>query len=258
MAMRGALPEAHPLIAATLRRERATLSHVDGLLFVSDSARRFTTASLGASVDVPTAVVHNVVDDEISRPDVLPAPSSDLITVGVLNPIKRHHLLIEAVAEMAQAGRQVTLTIVGDGPERGHLEELAQSAGVGHLVQFAGQVDRVTDLLLRHRCYVHASSAETFGISVAEAMAVGLPVAVVPGGALAEVVRDGVDGIHLESDPGVMAGQIAALLDQPDRMTAMGAAGRARVDACYRAAVVGPQLLSVLSGREVFAEGKVA
>lgn len=258
MVLRGVLPEGHPLVEATLRRERATLSLVDGLLFVSDIARRATTTALGGHVDVPTAVVPNIVDDGIFRPDLLPAPSADLVSVGVLNPLKRHHLLVEAVAEMMRSGRSVTLTLVGGGPSRGDLEELAASLGVSHLVHLVGQVDSVPDVLIAHRCYVHSSSAETFGISVAEAMAVGLPVAVVPVGGLAEVVRDGIDGIHLDADPAVMAAQILALLDAPDRMTAMGAAGRARVDACYRADVVGPQLLSVLSGHESLVGGMVA
>jgi len=80
-------------------------------------------------------------------------------------------------------------------------------------------------------CLVHVCPVETFGLTVAEAMACGRPVVAVASGALPEVV-DGVGVLAPADDPAAFAEAVRALLADPARAAALGAAARDRaVDA---------------------------
>lgn len=93
--------------------------------------------------------------------------------LGRLDPIKRYHLVIEAAAPLLDDSRK--LLIVGDGDERGRLEEVARSHGAEKNVIFAGERHDVGAMLSALDLFVASSSQETFGLSVLEALANGLP-----------------------------------------------------------------------------------
>jgi glycosyltransferase involved in cell wall biosynthesis len=73
------------------------------------------------------------------------------------------------------------------------------------------------------------SDHETFGHAYLEAWSAGLPVIAGDIPPLREVVREGVDGLHVRNEPDAIAGAILALLRDPERARRMGAAGRERV-----------------------------
>jgi glycosyltransferase involved in cell wall biosynthesis len=91
--------------------------------------------------------------------------------VGRLEPSKRFDRLIRAVAEIPD----VTLLLVGHGPARAALEQVAEIHGVGHRVVFAGAVGHARDMLCAMDVFASPSDSETFGLAVLEAMACGLP-----------------------------------------------------------------------------------
>ena len=72
------------------------------------------------------------------------------------------------------------------------------------------------------------SDHETFGHTYLEAWCAGRPVIAGDIAPLREVVREGIDGLHAANEPHAIADAILALLADPARATAMGAAGRAR------------------------------
>ncbi|MFI0366462.1 glycosyltransferase [Actinomadura sp. 1N219] len=90
--------------------------------------------------------------------------------VGRLVPTKRFDLLIEAVARLDG----VRLLLVGAGPLRGTLQQLARDAGVA--VHFAGGTSDVAGALAAMDVLAAPSVQETFGLGVVEALAAGLPV----------------------------------------------------------------------------------
>lgn len=94
-----------------------------------------------------------------------------------------------AIAAASALGRD--LIVVGDGPERGRLEQMA-----GPSVRFAGWVDRGTlvDLFARSNAYI-VPGIEDFGIAPVEAMAAGKPVVAFRGGGVGETVLDGQTGV---------------------------------------------------------------
>ncbi len=80
----------------------------------------------------------------------------------------------------------------------------------------------------RATIFAMPSEHETFGQTYVEAWCAGLPVIAGDIGPLREVVREGVDGLHVRNEPRSVADAILALLRDPERTRRMGEAGRAR------------------------------
>jgi glycosyltransferase involved in cell wall biosynthesis len=110
------------------------------------------------------------------------------------------------------------------------LAALAKELGVSHAVRFPGRVSLEEKLALYQdaRVFAQPTIYEGFGVAHAEAMAAGLPVITSPRGAIPEVVGD--CGRYVEPDDASgMAGQICALLGDPDTAQSLGRAARERV-----------------------------
>ena len=157
-----------------------------------------------------------------------------LLCVARLAPAKNHALLLQTVARLRESGRDVSLTLVGDGPLRGALEERARELGISERVRFAG---RRTDTAAFYRdcdLFVLLSDYEGMPMSIIEAMASGLPVVATRAGGVAELVDDGVNGALVEADAAAAAGAIAAICDDP-ALYARLSAGAVRTSSHYSA-----------------------
>ncbi|MFG1652362.1 glycosyltransferase family 4 protein [Micromonospora sp. NPDC049275] len=100
--------------------------------------------------------------------------------VGGLIPRKGVLRLLEAFALCRAEDRSLTLTFVGEGPLQGRLTERAAELGLSEALRFTGAVPPETALRLmrEHDVLVHPSQFETFGMTVVEASAAGMPVLV--------------------------------------------------------------------------------
>ena len=101
----------------------------------------------------------------------------DDYVIGVLgrfDPQKQFDLVIKAAAPLLSD--RVKLLLVGEGDERGHLEEAARACGVTDRVIFTGERHDVAAMLSALDVFVASSAQEAFGLSVLEALANGAPV----------------------------------------------------------------------------------
>ena len=112
--------------------------------------------------------------DRTRRQFGIPAGAYVIGTVGRLDPIKRVGLIIEAAAPVL--GNLCKILVVGPGQEQDRLQATAARLGVADHVIFAGYQGDTRAMLAGLDLYVAASSQETFGLSVLEALASGLPV----------------------------------------------------------------------------------
>ncbi len=103
----------------------------------------------------------------------LPPDAYVIGVLGRLDPIKRFDLVIRAAAPLLDD--QHRLLIVGDGQIRPDLEAEAHRHGVADLVTFAGERHDVAAMLSSLDLFVASSEQETFGLSVLEALANGIP-----------------------------------------------------------------------------------
>ncbi len=199
-----------------------------------------------------TEVVHLGTDIPDAPPPRAATPL--LVTVGHLVARKRHADVIEALAQLPQS---VRYRIIGDGPERAALAELAGRLGVGDRVEFTGQLAH-DEALRRARegwLFVMPSTDEAFGVAYIEAMAAGIPAigaAGEPGPA--EILAAG-QGIELVPPraPDALAARLAELIADPGQLAAAGAAARATVAAEFTWTACGQRTLEAY--RAVVAAG---
>lgn len=150
-----------------------------------------------------------------------------LITVGRLVELKGHKQLLSAVSILASEYPDLRVSIVGDGPLRGSLQQQAGLLGLGDRVSFAGSVGDVPARLGGSDIYVSTSHYEGMPMAVLEAMAWGVPVVAsdVPGNR--SVVEDGRTGLLYNSgNPLDLARRIREVIEQPG--PAVERASRAR------------------------------
>lgn len=153
--------------------------------------------------------------------------------VGRLRPEKAHEVLLEAVAQLARAGRDIRLCIVGDGPRSAELRLLAASLGIDGRVTWAGERRDAATLAAAFDAAVVCSHWEGLPLAALESMAAGVPLVATRVGGLPTLL-DGDAGVLVPpADAAALAAALGALIDEPRRAAVVGAAGRARVDAAY-------------------------
>ena len=161
-----------------------------------------------------------------------------LVAVGRLVEKKGFADAIDAVARLTEAGRNVTLEILGDGPLRADLERRIARAGLGGHVTLAGAVDPGHVLAALHRAdialapSVRATTGDEDAPvnTVKEALATELPVVATRHGGIPELVIPGENGALVpERDPAAMAHAIAEMMDNPLMRAELGRAGRRKV-----------------------------
>jgi alpha-1,6-mannosyltransferase len=149
-----------------------------------------------------------------------------LIYAGRLCNEKRVLMLIEAF-ERLPAALNARLWLVGDGPLRDEAKAAAGGNSAIRVFPYQSSRERFAAMLASADLYVTAGPFETFGLSVIEAQASGLPVVGVDGGALRERVAPGLGLLAPVDDAAAFADSIVRAAPQRH---AMGAAARAHVE----------------------------
>ncbi|MFT7313637.1 MAG: glycosyltransferase involved in cell wall biosynthesis [Paraglaciecola sp.] len=178
-------------ISWAYRRTDAVIATSEGVaagLSSSFAVPREKQIVIGNPVDV--AAVTNACCEEPS----VNLPKHFIVAVGRLVYQKGFDILLHAFVQINQPG--LHLVILGKGPEKLALLELAQSLGVGDKVLFPGFLNNPWSVIARAQCFCLASRWEGFGHVIVEAMACGVPVVVsdCPYGP-AEIVRNQNEGV---------------------------------------------------------------
>jgi glycosyltransferase involved in cell wall biosynthesis len=173
-------------------------------------------------------VIYNGVDSEMLTPDSSERAEKPLfVYLGRIKKYKRVDTVIRAFANLSLD--DATLEIAGTGDYRAPLEGLAQSLHLGTRVKFLGFVPEAEKARLLRRAWasVLASPKEGWGISNLEAAACGTPVIAANSPGIRESVIDGETGFLVpQDDPEAMAAAMRGLVQSPDLVSVLGAAGR--------------------------------
>jgi colanic acid/amylovoran biosynthesis glycosyltransferase len=172
-------------------------------------------------------------------PERVAAPNGAvrLLSVARLEPPKDPETLLEAVAKLRRRGRQVELTLVGDGPLRPRLERRARQLGLSSHVVFAGFIgqDGLHCYYRNADLFCLSSVSEGVPVVLMEAMAQGVPLVAprLPG--VQELVQDGREGVLVPPmDAVALAEAIDRLASAPLLAERLVRAGRRKVEAEFR------------------------
>jgi len=236
------------------RRLRQKIESACAVACISDFTRSQMMRSVGSEHWPKLGVVHCGIDPSVYR-----APSTErepgtlsVLFVGRLVEAKGIDLLVDAVAHAVSKGRDVNLTVVGDGPHRNALEDRAHAQGIAARARFVGAVgqDRIRPYFEKAAALCLPSFAEGVPIVLMEAMAMRRPVITTQIMGVPELVEDGRSGLLVA--PGradELATAIMRLADDPSFGQRMGEEGRAKVLAEFDIKDSGPVLQEFLSPR---------
>ena len=153
--------------------DRLTYKNCYYTIYVSNEIRRLITKKIGINGNHRT--LYNYVDDkffDIERNNHKHKRPIRIVAVGNLRPEKNYKFIINIVSKFETS---VSLDIYGVGPLRGDLEEAISSKSIKN-VSLKGKCDDIEKELVNYDLFLMGSTHEGFGIALAEAMAVGMPV----------------------------------------------------------------------------------
>ena len=161
---------------------------------IADSATRVICASQFAAVEFEEfGIPINLIPLGVNLDSIKPMPSRvisdskvEIVMCTRLSEEKKPHVGIEAVRLLSQR-RPVHLTIMGDGPSRSRLEELAEGLDVDFLGHISDR-QKVLHILGSADVVLNLGPVETFGLVTLEALAAGTPVVVANTGASPELI----------------------------------------------------------------------
>ena len=152
-------------------------------------------------------------------------------SVGRLQAEKDQSTLVKAFEIFQQKYSNAELHLVGDGPDRGVLEDLVTSLGLMDKVVFHGRCDNVPQLMSMLDVFVLPSLGEGVSNTILEAMSCGLPVIATNVGGNPELVEDGVTGYLVDAaSPVAIAQALKKYVDHARSITLHGSAGRMSVE----------------------------
>jgi glycosyltransferase involved in cell wall biosynthesis len=137
-----------------------------------------------------------------------------VVTVARLAPQKSVDVLLRALARLPDA---VVLAVVGDGPLRRELVDLAGSLGVSERVRWLGWRTDAPDYVAAADVFALSSIWEAVALVVQEAVLLGTPVVSTAVGGIPELIADGESGLLVPpNDPGALAAALEDVLKSPD------------------------------------------
>lgn len=183
---------------------KKTIQRSDYLVAVSDYVKKSYCREFGCREE-KIAVVYNGISAPRRRRNhnvsVKKEETLQLLYMGRLADVKGVDRLLEAMKLLIDQGEDMILDILGDGPQRGALEKLADSLGLSDRVYFRGFVMDKEVYWEKCRIFVYPSVCqEAFGISIIEAMAQGMVCVAAKVGGIPEIITDSVDGYLYQND----------------------------------------------------------
>jgi len=192
-------------------------------------ASKFTVVRLGIDLE------HRIVSDDDQRRETrrqMGLRDDEFVVgwVGRMTAVKNTDRVVRALQTLVDLGVDARLLLVGDGPDRDHLERYAHELGVMKRCLFLGYQEDVARFYDAIDALVLPSVNEGTPVSVIEALAAERPAVATRVGGTPDIIRDGIDGFLVDpADNGELADRLAELAGDAPRRAAMGAAGRARV-----------------------------
>lgn len=230
-----------------LETTRYGIVQSDAVTAVSESLRLETVEQLGVLTKT-IHVVPNFIDparfeaargSEGARRWAKPGERT-LVHISNFRPVKR---VLDVVEIFERVHREVRsrLILVGDGPERGKVEQVCRERDLCHAITFIGSLPLIEEILVGADLFLLPSETESFGLAALEAMSCEVPVIATTAGGLPEVVMNGETGFlrPVGDVDGMAAAAVDLLSDEPKRLAFAAAGRKLAVDRFAQDVIVG-------------------
>jgi len=217
--------------------DRQVLCRAARIISVSEDLRTQLAREIPAEKIV---TIHNGIDEARVASRLTPAEAKERLGLmpgapvvgmaGRLERVKRLDIFLAAARKIVGELPEARFVIAGDGAEMARLRQICTSIGLEEHFLFLGYRSDIYDVIRALDIFVFCSDHEGLPMALLETMYLGIPVVARPVGGIAEVVRDGVNGIWVRSpEPEGFAAACVSLLRDDSRRAALGRAGAALV-----------------------------
>lgn len=222
------------------RLNRMLTPITDGFIAVAEAHRRHLVDVEGFPTSkvflVPNGIDTNRFNaNSVSRQRIreelgISADATVMGLVAALRPEKNHRLFLEVSKKVRDEVPNSRFVIVGDGPERGNIENWIRELGLGDSVIMTGSRKDIPELLTAFDVFALTSLMEASPVSILEALATKVPVVSVDVGSINEsVVNDQTGFLAPPQDGEVLAARTIQLFKDSGLRVRLGEAGRERV-----------------------------
>lgn len=207
---------------------------------VHDFALQYMHTSSSQTMVIPNGIsVEHFIKDASAgkafRNEMNIAPNVPLIgIVAALVPVKDHKIFLEAAVRIHQVNDDVRFVIVGDGPLRRSLTDMAAELGLADSVIFCGNRRDIPAVMSALDILVFSSNVEGLPVALLEGMAASLPLVATTVGGMPGAVVDNETGLLVPPNDAVkLADSCLRLISDRELRDRMGQAGYARARAQY-------------------------
>lgn len=193
-------------------------------LFVSRFAGQETQARM--SITIPSAqTVPNVVENSFFTPALVTNPIYDALCIGNFLPVKNQLFLLVVWQQIVQVVPETQLTFAGMGFDSPLFTEKVKSLGLEKNIRILPRLTRegVKQAMATSKMVLSASRVETFGLTLAEALAMGIPVVATDSGGPRDIILSGDGFLVPPNNPEVFAQAVLKVLqgehDSPEHIS---------------------------------------
>ncbi len=174
------------------------LRNSDIVTSVSNYLARETETVFGLD-EGSVRVIYDFINTEIFKPIDYNEKELSIVQASNFRSVKRIPMLIRLFSKINDEFPDWKLKLVGDGPELTTSVRITREMNLQNQVKFLGVRADIPDIFSRSSILISGSEIESFGLTIAEAMACGTPVIAPRVGGIPEVVDDGVTGLLYNS-----------------------------------------------------------
>ncbi len=222
-----------------VRNLRKSLEHFSSSIVVGKHQYRLLMEKFGVPESKINLIPCGVPTDEFTpKPDFKGNQVIRFISVSRLCEEKGHIYSLKAFSNIEKFFSNVAFSIIGDGPLRAELQQFINRSNLQSKVIIEGFKNpeyvlkqlRSSDIFIQHSIESKSGWIEGFGVSIAEASSVGLPIIATAYGGISDQVIDGITGYLIEpKNIEMMADRMRELILHENKRKQMGISGRNRM-----------------------------
>lgn len=203
-----------------LKARRNTIKNLGGfdLVAIQTEQQRAALATRGVDTTNTRIIPSSLPDRAYTADRGIERDEHAGAVVATLSALKQVDHAVHAISRAQRAGTDVTLSVCGEGVERGNLEELIEGLNLGQTVSLLGQVDDVPQRLATSSFSLITSSSEGLSLAIVESMAAGcIPISYDITYGPRDIITHGINGFIVPHDNiDALAAQITEFVGLPD------------------------------------------